>query len=37
MSISKLQASVTTALKHAKGYADAIADRNQGEQGHAKG
>jgi hypothetical protein len=25
MSISKLQASVTTALKHAKGYADAIA------------
>ena len=33
MSINKLQSSVTTALQHAKGYADAIADATKAAKG----
>jgi hypothetical protein len=33
MSISKLQSSVTTALQHAKGYADAITDATKAAKG----
>jgi hypothetical protein len=36
MSISKLQASVTTALQHAKGYADAIAEATKAGKGMAR-
>jgi hypothetical protein len=36
MSISKLQASVTTALQHAKGYAEAIAEATKAGKGMAR-